>query len=60
MMSLREANVGAILLDSLDTRFSHKSEEDNSMLAQVKRSGMYLTEDGLARGMQQIDFVKSA
>ena len=60
LMSLREAKVGAILLDSLRTDFSHKSKTDNSLKAQVRRSGMYLTEDGLAGGLQQMDFVKTA
>ncbi len=59
LLSLKEANVGAIYLKSLATSYALKSMEDNDTNAQIKRSGMYLTEDGLATSMHQLDLVKS-
>ncbi len=59
LMGLKQANVGAIYLANLSTEFALKSEKDNSYNAQVKRSGMYLTEDGMAKSIQQLDMVNS-
>ncbi|MDE6024153.1 MAG: hypothetical protein K2G45_01730 [Lachnospiraceae bacterium] len=59
LMSLKEANVGAIFLDNMVTEYSMKSEEDNAHNAQIRKSGMYLTEDGKARSIQQLDMAKS-
>lgn len=59
LMSLKDANVGAIYLGNMVTEYSMKSEEDNSHNAQVKKSGMYLTEDGRAKSVQQLDMVKA-
>lgn len=58
LLSLKEAQVGAIYLKSLATSFSLKSDEDNKQNAQVRRSGMYLTESGVATSIQQLDLVK--
>lgn len=60
LINLREANVGAIYLGSVSTEFSLKSQEDNQHNAQIRRSGMYLTEDGRANVIQQLDMVKEA
>lgn len=58
LIALKKANVGAIYLGSVSTEFSLKSEEDNRHNAQVRRSGMYLTEDGKSNVIQQLDMVK--
>ncbi len=58
LMSLKDANVGAIYLKSLATNYALKSMEDNEQNAQIRRSGMYLTESGLATSIQQLDLVK--
>lgn len=57
MVSLKDANVGAIYLASMATNFSLKSEEDNSHNADIRRTGMYLSESGVARTIQQLDMV---
>ncbi len=59
LMSLKEANVGAIFLGNLATEYSLKSDEDNSHNAQIRKSGMYLSEEGKARSIQQLDMVKA-
>lgn len=58
LMNLKEANVGAIYLTSMATNYALKSLEDNDQNAQIRRSGMYLTEDGVATSIQQLDLVK--
>lgn len=57
LMSLKDANVGAIYLASMATNFSLKSDEDNSYNAEVTRTGTYLTESGVANTIQQLDMV---
>ncbi|MBE5947085.1 MAG: hypothetical protein E7259_09170 [Lachnospiraceae bacterium] len=59
LIGLKQANVGAIYLANLSTDFSMKSERDNSHNAQLRRTGMYLTEDGMANTIQQLDMVNS-
>jgi len=59
MLGLKEANVGAIYLKNLATSYALKSLEDNESNAKIKSTGMYLTEDGLASSMHQLDLVKS-
>lgn len=58
LMNLKDSNVGAIYLKSLATSFNLKSDEDNEQNAKVRRSGMYLTEGGVATSIQQLDLVK--
>lgn len=58
LLSLKDANVGAIYLSSMATNYALKSMEDNEYNAQLRRSGMYLTEDGVATSIQQLDLVK--
>ena len=58
LMSLKDANVGAICLSSMATNFALKSLDDNHQNAQIRRSGMYLTESGVASSIQQLDMVK--
>lgn len=60
LMSLKEADVGAIYLGSASSEFSLKSAKNNEQNAQVRRTGMYLTEAaGTARSIQQLDMVKA-
>ena len=58
LVSLKEAGVGAMYLGSARSEFSLNSMEDNHRNAQIRRTGFYLTEDGAARSMQQLDLVK--
>ncbi len=58
LVSLKEAGVGAMYLGSARSEFSLNSTEDNQRNAQIRRTGFYLTEDGIARSMQQLDMVK--
>ncbi|MGN0436302.1 MAG: hypothetical protein ACI4D8_06730 [Wujia sp.] len=57
LISLKSANVGAIYLGSMATDYAMKSDYDNTYNAQLRRSGMYLTEDGQARSVEQLDMV---
>ena|GEM_PF-3881516 len=59
LISLKEANVGAMYLGSVSSEYSLKSEKDNEYNAEIRRSGMYLTEDGRARSVQQLDMVNA-
>lgn len=59
MISLKQANVGAIYLGSASTEFALKSEADNEYNAQVRRTGVYLSESGVANSIQQLDMVKA-
>lgn len=59
LISLKEANVGAMYLGSVSSEYSMKSEKDNEYNAEIRRSGMYLTEDGRARSVQQLDMVNA-
>lgn len=52
--SLKEAGVGAISTNHISTPFSIKSN-DNTLLAQVRSSGIFLQQDGEAGTIQQID-----
>ena len=58
LVSLKEAGVGAMYLGSAKSEYSLNSMEDNHRNAQIRRTGFYLTEDGAARSMQQLDMVK--
>lgn len=55
LLSLKEADVGAIYLDSTDTRFS-LTDDENRVNGMVRRTGIYLHEDGSAGSAQQVDF----
>lgn len=59
MKSLKETNVGAIYLGNVSSEFALKSKRDNNQNAQIRRSGMYLTEEGKSRSLQQLDMVKA-
>lgn len=55
LMSLKDADVGAIYLGSSQTDFSLK-DDDNNLLGRVRSTGMYFHEDGTAGTIQQVDF----
>ena len=54
LMGLKELGIGAILLPSVDSPFSIKNA-DNQSQADIRRSGVYLTEDGRAGRVSQVD-----
>jgi len=55
LLTLKEADVGAIYLGNSKTEFSLKDDAQN-LKGQVRRTGMYLHENGDAGAIQQIDF----
>ena len=55
LISLKAAGIGAIHLDNALTPFKHDDEEGQTM-GQVRRSGVFLFEDGRAGVTQQVDF----
>jgi len=55
LASLAEKNIGAIFLQPAETPFSLKTTE-NSLLGKVRESSIFLTEDGRAGTIQEIDF----
>lgn len=55
LLSLKEADVGAIYLGSTQTPFA-VTDENNQIDGMVRRSGVYLHENGAAGTVQQIDF----
>jgi len=58
LVGLGEAGVGAIFLQGIDSEFSYKTPE-NQTLGQLKHSGIFLHENtGLAGTIAQIDFTK--
>lgn len=54
LLSLREANVGALSLARIATPFDLK-DGGNALLGQIRTSGVFLQEDGRAGTMQQVD-----
>lgn len=57
LMSLSDADVGAIYLGAANTQFSHTSEDNKDVKAVVRQTGFYLHEStGSASSIQQIDF----
>ena len=59
LIGLKTANVGAIYLQNVASEYALKSKTDNSYNAQIRRSGVYLSEDGQAKSIQQLDMVKA-
>lgn len=55
LLSLKNANVGAISLGSAKTEFS-LTDEDDDLHGQVRSTGIYLKENGEAGTIQQVDF----
>lgn len=57
MMSLKEAGVGAIYLGSSGTEFSLNNASTNESNAIIRRTGIYLKENGEAGTVQHVDLV---
>lgn len=55
LLDLKEAGVGAIYLGSASTRFSLNQEETNATNAVIRKTGVYLREDGTAGTLQHVD-----
>lgn len=55
LISLKEADVGAIYLGSTQTPFE-MTDDENGLTGRVRQSGVYLHENGVAGSVQQIDF----
>ena len=57
LMSLADADVGAIYLGAANTQFSHTDSNSGDVRAVVRQTGFYLHESsGAASAIQQIDF----
>jgi hypothetical protein len=56
LVSIGKMGIGAIYLGSIDSSFGIK-DTSNQSLAEVTHTGMYLTEQGLAGSVQEMDFV---
>lgn len=55
LMSLKDADVGAVYLGSSKTQFDLKDNK-NELKGRIRSSGIYLHEDGTAGTIQQVDF----
>lgn len=55
LISLKDADVGAIYLGKASTEFSLNSEQDNSTNGVIRSSGVFLKESGGAGTIQHID-----
>ena len=55
LLSLKQADVGAIHLGSASTEFSLKSEDNSATNAIIRRSGIFLKESGGAGTLQHLD-----
>lgn len=56
LLALSQRGVGAIYLDRVDTPFAVKDEQ-NQLQGQIRSSGLFLQENGLAGTVQQLDLV---
>lgn len=56
LMSLKDADVGAIYLGSSKTDFTVKDQDIGKPIAMVRSSGMFLHENGTAGTVNQVDF----
>ena len=54
LTTLKQANVGAISLASVETSFDLK-DSNNAQQGQIRSSGVYLSDDGRAGTVQQVD-----
>lgn len=57
LLSLKEAGVGAIYLGSANTQFSLNSAETNQTNGVIRKTGVYLKENGQAGTVQHVDLV---
>jgi len=54
LFTLKEKGVGAIYLGQTETQFALK-DQNNTLMGEVKSTGVYLTDKGQARTIQQVD-----
>lgn len=55
LISLKDAGIGAICLENVNTDFSEKND-DSSLLGMIRRTGIFLYENGNAGTIQHVDF----
>ncbi|MCX7780199.1 MAG: hypothetical protein N2491_04665 [Negativicutes bacterium] len=55
LFAIGQKGIGAIYLGNVSTEFSHKSLQDNSLQGQLRRTGVFLRENGTTGIMQQVD-----
>ncbi|MBF0302189.1 MAG: VCBS repeat-containing protein [Desulfamplus sp.] len=55
LKSLKESGVGAIAVTSTETEFTIKQQQSQNTLGQIRRTGIYLEENGKAGTIQQLD-----
>ena len=58
MYGLSEKGVGAIFLGNVSTDYSLKNHQDNSLNAMIRRTGMFLYENGNAGTVQHLDIAR--
>ncbi len=56
LMSAKDCGMGAIFLGNTDTDFSLTDSFDNALRGAIRKSGIYLNEDGTAGTIQHVDF----
>ncbi|MBF0231080.1 MAG: hypothetical protein HQK63_16040 [Desulfamplus sp.] len=56
LKSLKESGIGAIAVKSQETEFEIKEQKSQKTLGQIRRTGIYLEENGKAGTIQQLDF----
>ncbi len=57
LKTLKDMSIGAIYLGRSSTQFDMRTKEDNSLLGQVRSTGIYVHEDGTPGTIQQLDLV---
>lgn len=57
LQTLKDTGVGAIYLGRSETLFDVRTNSDNSLLGQIRTTGIYLHEDGTPGTIQQLDLV---
>ncbi len=55
LIALGVAGIGAVYLGNIETSFTVKSETDNSVQAEVRKTGIFLTENGSTGLVQELD-----
>lgn len=56
LSSLKDKGIGAIYLGNVSSQFDLKGT-DNELMGQISRTGLFLSEDGIAGTIQQLDLV---
>ena len=58
MYGLSEKGVGAIFLGNVPTDYSLKNSTDNSLNAMIRKTGVFLYENGTAGTVQHLDIAR--